>query len=177
MSSPLIKQDKQRELGDFHTCLVYLGVGIPNPVGEIVIEGDADATCLAPKDLTCIRVCSCWLPGWGKKKWMSRLAGSQCICLLSFTPPQSRWNLVIFKSDVCMCSHRECSSLWKKKKKKKKMKFLKPPVFHKQTFLLQPMSCHSFCLASFLYLEEVKQKPVIIFSQMKPADEEETRAL
>lgn len=57
------------------------------------------------------------------------------------------------------------------------MKILKPPVFHKQTFLLQPMSCHSFCLASFLYLEEVKQKPVIIFSQMKPADEEETRAL
>lgn len=114
--------------------------------------------------------------GEGKKKWMSRLAGSQCICLLSFTPPQSRWNLAIFKSDVCMCSHRSALPC-EKKGKKTKTEILKIPVFHKQTFLLQLMSCHSFCLASFLYFKEVKQKPVIIFSQMRPADEEETRAL
>ena len=35
-----------------------------------------------------------------------------------------------------------------------------------------------FCLASFLYFKEVKQKPVIVLSQTRPADdEEETRAL
>lgn len=84
------------------------------------IEREADTVCFATEDLTCAHVCNCWLPGWGKKKWMSSLAGSQCICLLSFTHPQSRWNLAIFTSDVCVCSHGECSFLWKRKNRKRK---------------------------------------------------------
>lgn len=82
------------------------------------VDWEGVSVCFATGDLTCAHVHSCWLPGWGKKKWMSSLAGSQCICLLSFTPPQSRWNLAIFKSDVCVCSHGEMLFLVKRKKKK-----------------------------------------------------------
>lgn len=125
--------------------------------------------CFATEYLTCARVCNCWLPGRGKKKWMSSLAGSQCICLLSFTPLQLRWKLAIFKSDVCVCSHGECSFLGEKEKKKK---ILKAPAFRKQIFLPPLMQYIPGLLSLHLgKVEVVKQNPVTITGQFKLADQ------